>query len=434
MKNILAITALVLLTISVFSQSSDREEIRNEMKSYFEETINPFLLEQQTKYIEQLSDEEKIFIESLKQRKNEHKMRSKSNNGKETSKDFKENRNKIDEIVEAHPDLNRNYENAIVKETKIWENELQKIHDRLGIETGEKYRSDTRHKVFFERISEPQALLMWSENNVRNHRRGMRNKSGNGEKSKAKRKELRAEVKDYFIDEIAPVIYNERKEFESQLSDDEKKIIDDARQKMEVRKAMFRSWYESEDFEPGKRARDPNFDNMRDDMRSSMKKVNDIAEIHKEELKKIFDGMKDNKSKWTSDIRNIAQSYSVEPRETIHSSSMKYKKFLSPIRFLMIDPENDQKNMFVVESDIKVFIYPNPMSTKGNIVITGAVDQVARVILYSQSGEIVKELHDGNIDINRFEITLSAEDLDDKLYILKVTSGGNSISRKIIID
>ena len=434
MKNIIVVTALTFLTISVFSQSIEREETRKEMRSFFDKSINSFLVEQQSAYIDKLSDDEKTIIESLKHNKPEFKKGKKGENRNSSLGGFEEKRTKLNEIVDTHPDLNSKYKKAIGKEIVIWKNELKKIHEKRAVESGKEGRNNSRYEDFFERISKPQALLMWSEDNVRNQKRRMKNKSGNGHKSHAYPKELRSEVKEYFLNEIAPVINDERKEFDVLLTDDERMIIDEARQKIVVRKTMFNAWYESEEFEPGKRAKDADFDEMRTDMRKSMEKVREIAGKHKEELKQSMGNISENKNKWMSDIRSIAQSYSVEPRETIHSSSRKYRKFLSPVKFLLIDPDKSPDNLFVKESGIKVFVYPNPISTKGTIVITGAIDKNVKVTLYSSSGDIVEELHKGIIDMERYEIILSTEDLDDKLYILKVTSGESTISRKLIIE
>ncbi len=434
MKKLLIISGILFTGIIGYSQNQENEEARNAIHEYFNENVIPFLIEQQEEYMAVLSDEERKIIYKLKSRNGNITINR--NGGKQNHKQKinQERKDQIDKVVNAHKRQNEKYKLEFTKKIEVWKAELESIHKEHGIDKPRNGRGAQGTDNYFDRISKPQALLMWSKDTPMNRHSKRAGKRGKYDKSDTGNPEFRSEIRDYFKTEIEPVIRKERKSFDRNLTNNEKHIIHEARQKIRVRQEMFKSWYGSEEFEPGKRAKDPNFDGMREDMRESMKKVREIAENNRDEIRESFESMEENKQKWMSDLRSIAQSYSVDPRETIQSSRNKYQKIFSPVKFLLINPDDNSDGIFTGEQDARVYIYPNPFSDKSNIVITGSTDQKAEVSLFSQNGEMVRELYNGTIDINRFEIYLLSEGLKDKLYILNVKIGENVISRKIILE
>ena len=200
--------------------------------------------------------------------------------------------------------------------------------------------------------------------------------------------------------EVLPVLSEERKSFDSKLSESEKKIIETARQKIEVRKIMFKNWYESEDFVPGKRAKDENFDDMRTDMRSSMEEVKKIAVAHSEELDAILTRIKDDYSNWKTDIAKIADDNGVDIGKIKKNRKLRLLKSHSPVSFLLFDPDKSVDNEILnLNNDVRVVIYPNPVVNKATITVKGAEDKNVEIVLYSKEGEKINTVFNAlNVD------------------------------------
>lgn len=240
--------------------------------------------------------------------------------------------------------------------------------------------------------------------------------------------ELNNEIIEYAQAEVVPVIVSARNNFDSYLSADEKKIISDARAKIEVRKTMFKTWYESEDFVHGQRAKDPDFDGMREDMRSSMQKVRGISLLHNDEMRKTIDNINANDQKWDKDIEKMALSFNDDPAEAIRFFHDNLNKEIMPVTFLLMN--TDYPDLFNNDKGMRVFIYPNPFSDKATIAIVGAKDENVTIDLKNDEGKTSKELFSGNVTDYRFEVLVLAEDVKNGAELVTISSGDIVIKEK----
>jgi hypothetical protein len=440
MKRITIFVIVTALYLVSFSQNKEIETSRQEVHEYFKNTIFPELSKERESYMESLSDQEKEILKNCQKAKNNYGdyCRGKGRSGKGMNKQKPRNRRpvgrfnpKVDEIIANHPEENSTYEKFLKKNSKKWIADIEKIHKENGIEPRVNKEGKTGYEMFMKKISYPAWLLIWDGESLPFDRKQWTRK---GDKRRSYNPELRKDLREYTINEILPVVARERKAFDKYLSEEDKQVIDEARQKIIVRKEMFRSWHNSEDFEPGKRAKDSNFDGMREDMRVSMQKVRDIAKKHSIKIRESMAIIRLDINTWKEGVRIIAEKHDVDEGMVFRKSHDRIKESMKPVKFLLFDPEKDRDGSFMgYNESIKVLVYPNPVTNNGTIAILNGLDKEINVILYTKSGEKVKELYSGIINNDREEIPFSAEELDSDIYIAKIKGKETDISRKIVI-
>lgn len=341
----LIITVIALSTVFAFSQSSAHTKTMEEVKKYIDDNVFPTIEKQQANYLSNLTETEKIELNNIKEKKSSQK------NGFSGKQNMKSGYNKtknrynnlenglfpeVKKITDAHPKLNASYIDVIDNDKSKWIADIVVIHEKNDSQPMHSDKGKMGIEMFFTRMANPEWLLLWDASNPRNTHAGMRTKGDfKGKRNmhtKAKlTPELRAEIKSYTTKNIIPVIASERKNFDKLLSDNEKKIIKTAREKIEIRKIMFKNWYESEDFEAGKRAKDPNFDGLRTDMKNSMAKVREIAIAHDAEIRESIANIKTHVKEWHKEISTISEKNNQDPDHTNMMIRQRMHKSQTPI-------------------------------------------------------------------------------------------------------
>ncbi|MFK5857483.1 MAG: T9SS type A sorting domain-containing protein [Bacteroidota bacterium] len=447
----LIVTVIALSTVLAFSQNSAHTKTMEEVKKYIDDNVFPTIEKQQAKYLSNLSETEKTELNNIKEKRSSQKngfsgkQNKKSGNNKSKNR-YNNSENslfpEVKKITDAHPKLNASYMDIIDNDKSKWIADIVAIHESNDSQPMHTDDGKMGVEMFFTRMANPEWLLLWDASNPRNTHAGMRTKSDfKGKRNMhAKAKltpELRAEIKSYTTKNIIPVIASERKNFDEFLSDNEKKIIKTAREKIEVRKIMFKNWYESEDFEAGKRAKDPSFDNMRTDMQNSMAEVREIAIAHNDEISESIANIKSHAKEWHKEISTISEKNNQDPDETNMMIRQKMHKSQTPISFLLFNPNKaEEADLFGFnkEDEIKLIVYPNPVFENATIAILNAADNNIQAVLFTKEGEMVKTLYDGQNTKQRLEVMLNVSELNNDIYIVKVKTDGNEISRKIVIS
>lgn len=245
--------------------------------------------------------------------------------------------------------------------------------------------------------------------------------------------EQRAEMKAFAQEEIIPVIAKERRAFDKNLSDEERQTIDLARQKKEVRQAMFKAWHASEDFVPGARRDDPNFDNMRADMQESMQTVRAIALNHQDEIRSALDIIKTNEPAWKDKAESIMGK---RPQRGKKSNRMMFgKKWDTPMAFLMFNPDKPNANEVMDDTPAPfVTVFPNPVTATGTVSISNAYGKEVELILFTKDGNQLEMLFTGKINDDKFTVPFNTAQLENGMYIIKADLDGELISRKVVIQ
>ena len=113
--------------------------------------------------------------------------------------------------------------------------------------------------------------------------------------------EMKKELKVYYRQNIIPVLLQKRRNFEDELTDDEKATIEDIRTK---RNAFRAEWLEGQITGEGMESKD-----MKDFMLESRKALQPILLNHKAELEKLEESIRPEREQWEADIDKIKAKY-----------------------------------------------------------------------------------------------------------------------------
>ena len=444
------IVALIIYAVG-FSQSESREKTRNEVHNYLEKNVFPLIEKQQKDYLKKLSSSENEELVAIKENliagRNEFSRGNKKGKGRGN---YNQHGNRpycpngyaygevIKRITDAHPKQNDAYMKFIEVNKQKWMSDIKELHSINGVSGMNGNAGDMSKDMLFSRISNPEWLLLWDSSKSFNmpHRY---NKSENRSNHKGRRmsgkmnnSQNRGGAMANISTDNFDVIAKERIIFDSQLSAEEKEIIETARQKRMVREAMFKSWHKSEDFVPGKRANDPNLDNMREDMRNSMKEVREIAKVHIDELLISLETINNNSDKKSNKGVNRMKNQCKNPCGHMGMKIGNKHGSITPVAFLLFDTKNMEESS-LLNNELDVVIYPNPIVQNAIIAITGAVDENVQITLLSKDGETIRDLYNSRNMEERLEVTFSVKDLSNDIYLVKVSYGSNEITRKIVV-
>lgn len=443
-----------------------------EVRQYFEKEIQPVLETEQQNFYKALTTEELVRINELKAKTNTQMSgNQKGKNG--SQKDGKQSHGKrypkasIDEakkIADAHPKEMKHFQKEIDKNMEKWMEDITAIRSKESQKGGK--GNSGKEFPMFDHLSDPSWLLLWDKDrkSMREQQNGKGRHQGDGRHAKGNcngkeqgqgmgmkgggmqnglgpnqnvNPELRAEIRDYAQENIIPVIAKERMAFDSYLSVAEKEQIALAQGKRKARRIMFKEWYKSEDFEPGARRDDPNFDNMREDMQKSMAEIRAIAKTHEGEIEEALDDIRIYSDTWEREMRVIADKYNGQNQGKHQSQSRQLQQMLNPIHFLLFNPDElestalfdmDRKDM------LEVSVSPNPISNSATIKITGANNMQTEVKLYTKEGGLLKMLYNEMVIGEEISFGFSVTDLENNIYILKISANENVITRKVIVQ
>lgn len=438
MKRLTLMIAAVAMsaTFTAFSQNGSRENTREEVRQYMDKNVFPLMEKQQAKYLKKLSDAEKAELGTLKE--------------KIADRDFKQPKgpfipdllNDIKKITDAHPQLNASYKEFIDKNKQTWIADIKAIHEKNDVKQMRNKNGNMGIDVFFTRASNPGWLLLFDPSNPRlAHAMAMRSNNNFKYKSKAQGKKprnpkLKAEIEAYALENIVPVIAEERSDFDKLLNDSEKKTIGIARLKIQDRKTMFKNWYASNDFVPGNRAKNPNLDSMRTDMQNSMIGIREIALAHNAEIRESTNRIKSHADEWEKGITAIAENNDQDPEYVLRMMMKQMRKSSTPFSFLLFDPDKiGETDFFDIdkENEARVIVYPNPVVQNAIIAVINAAGKNVQVTLFTKDGKKLNTLYDGPNENQRLEVTFNTSDLDNNIYLIKVLTGDSEIARKIVV-
>ena len=439
-KRIFWVTTLMLLfSTLLIGQNAQRQQTREEVKKYFDEQVKPLLMEQQNIYVQSLSAKEKSRLEEIQ---------TTSGNGN-FSQNGKRGRNgnwgtyncvaRAEEITANHPDQNKAYRQFIDDHKSKWGDDIKAIHEKNGITQMKNADGNTGPEFWIDRLENPETLLLMNADRPfpgvgQGARRGM---GSNGNRGNGTCRNMgygmQSGVNPMINKEMIPIVAKERLAFDSNLSNAEKETIDLARQKIQVRRAMFKAWRESEDFVPGSRRDDPNFDALRADMQESMQAVRDIALNHSSEIRQSLD-----------EIRGLNPDIGDCPKYGMnnHRKGRGFKgnqpghgnKWNTPMGFLLFDPANAEESASTgLENEALISVFPNPVKETGTVKIGNANGKNIEVLLLNQDGSQREKLFSGQVNDDLYEVAIQASDLDEGIYFVQVILDGKTTTKKMVV-
>jgi hypothetical protein len=392
MKKITLIAIAIFAFNFVWAQAGQQNR-STDFLNFYEEVIKPDIKNAQDDFFSVLTKSEikELKVISLKRDELFNEAMNKNRGNRYLIRDEIMNlRDEARIIANAHPEQSEIYRNFIQDKSEIWINEMPSRNQGMGRGRGMNNNSNYNFP-FLTNMKDPAWLLLWNQdkdlamfkqynqnygqyNNqnygrgqgrrqmqgqrgqgrgqycqrgMQNYQRGMRNyQTTNNTGFYGRRNimqndpELWNEVQNYAIKNILPFIADERKLFDEKLSQTEIDQITLAREKIKDRQEMYKNWSEDDDFQPGARRNDPEFDNLRNDMQISMNQIRQIALDHSNELAVIKSYLTPELDKWRTDIVEILDRNNLDRQNADNTFTTEYRKSITPIAFLLFDPEN----------------------------------------------------------------------------------------------
>ncbi|MFA5417339.1 MAG: T9SS type A sorting domain-containing protein [Bacteroidales bacterium] len=432
-------TLMVLFSSLLIGQNAQRQQTRDEVKKYFDEQVKPSLVGQQNIYVQSLSEQEKARLGEIQATFGNGIFMQNGKRGRNRNNGAFNCMAQAEEITANHPDQNKVYRQFINDHKSKWMEDIKAIHEKNGVTQMKNANGNTGTEFWLDRIDNPETLLLMNPDRPfpgfgQGAGRGM-GRNGNRANGNCRNMGygMRSGVNQVINNEMIPMVAKERLAFDGNLSNAEKETIDLARQKIQVRKAMFKAWRESEDFVPGARRNDPNFDAMRADMQECMQAVRDIALSHSSEIRLSLD-----------EIRGLNPDLSDCPQYGMnnHRKGRGFKgnqrgngnKWNTPMGFLLFDPANAEESASAdLENEALISVFPNPVKETGTVKIGNASGQNIEVLLLNQDGSQREKLFDGQVNDDLFEVAIQASGLDDGIYFVQVTLDGKATTKKMVV-
>jgi len=353
------------------------QQRKAQMHTYFQQTVLPFVEQQQAKFEQVLTTSEKETLENIRKemaafRKQGAQIR-KSMQGHFNQQAWDSRKAQFDAIVakarkltDIHPKEAEAYKKAVENEMAKWKEHMPAMaKGRMGNSDRGQGMMKKSQQSKMQRLRDPALGLLLDGNQMNKmmmrHQRGMRSNQcmkGNRQMDnmggryqvmmKARRNpETRAKVKAYAEKNIFPVISKEREAFDKVLSKKEKKIIIDARLQMQMQKTKMMHMRAN-----GKMAMN---DSIKLAMWQQMDKnrvaLRQIVLNHYSELQKQLVPIKEKMPQWRADIHNIIMPNRPQHQFKLNGMSHKpVKAFLKSrkeIMFLLFDPQHPDSNMFM---------------------------------------------------------------------------------------
>lgn len=372
LKKMKRITFLVVavLAFNIMWAQQGQQSNREEFSKFYDETIKPELEKSQKEFFEVLSKSEKKELKVLTQKADELVAEVEENMAPEERMGFHDKmmglRDQAGKIAEAHSEQSEKYRESMMGNIEKWRTEMPKRNytkgqgnrqgrgngqgkgngqgrgNGQGNRGGQNMNRQQGGMQMFSQISDPAWLLLWSPDRkpqmmMNAGQRGMRMQN-----PMMNNPELKAEVQEYNQKNIFPQIAEKRKQFDSKLNDEEKAQIAEAMGKIMTRDAMQKAYFESEDFEPGARRNDPNFEAFREAMQKSMQEVRKISFAHADEIKEIRNSLKPQYDQWRTDLEKIFSKYDDDKFMAEQMLSSSFKQNTSPMAFLLLDTKNPE--------------------------------------------------------------------------------------------
>ena len=151
------------------------------------------------------------------------------------------------------------------------------------------------------------------------------------EKMKADRQnpELRRELRDYQKQNIKPVLIEKRKEFDTELSIEEKQILANLRAKHEAFRKSAKGLKNEERMEKSKELR-----------KETLETIKPIIDKHKPALGKLKLELEPSKVKWENDMEAIKAKHISSYKSNYSKRKESKKDMQMVIRFLLLNSEN----------------------------------------------------------------------------------------------
>ncbi len=356
-----------------------------QMHRYFQQTLIPFIEQQQAQFEKVLTPSEKSELQQIREematyRKQGAQMRqSMQGHFNQAAWDARKTQfdaivAKVRKIVEAHPKAAAAYKNAVEKKIIEIKQQMPMTGKTGGQGSG---RGNRMSKL--DRLSDPAIGLVMDlkamQGMMRNHPQGMRMNGRQGmhgmrnpQQGKfgpakmygshhrdgmqqhmmmiMRNPEVKKQIMAYKEKNILPVIARQREAFNKVLSKKEQKIIAEARAQMKTQREKMMAMRKQ-----GQRLNDSARLAMELSMQKQRLAVQEIMLKHYNALQKALVPVQEKMPQWRADIRKIVVNYMVEQQMKQHTQQIKTMqnkmKNKAEMMFLLMDPQHPDANLFM---------------------------------------------------------------------------------------
>ncbi len=338
------------------------------MRGYFQQTVLPFVKQQQAQLEQALTASEKAQLQKIREEVKNFRAQGaqmrKAMNGHFNQQVFDSRKAqwnaivaKARQLVQAHPAAAEAYRRAMQTEMAKWKARMQALNGGKPMGRSQNMKGKNGHP-FMERLADPAfGLLMETQNmgKMMMHARKKMQEKSMGRKSAGsggihpqrpfmmamRNPAVRAKIMEYREKNILPVIRAQREAFDHVLSKKERKILDAARADMKAQREKMMSMRQSGN-RPGDSARMV----MQQQMDKDRIAVRKIMLDHYSALQKAMAPIKEKMPQWRTDIRKIVVEHMVQQQMKQYGRKqgpathlMKQK---GELMFLLMDPEHPE--------------------------------------------------------------------------------------------
>jgi len=231
-------------------------------------------------------------------------------------------------------------------------------------------------------------------------------------------------IRKYVKENIFPVLREARAEFDEKLSADEKNTIADVREQLRQKHQEMRS---QGDMPPPPEGEGPHRRGMIAN-REVADQLMDIMNAHKEELKQIHEELKPSAEKWHEDIKALH-----EASDDRHPRRGGFGRMMSPMHFLLMDPDREMPEPEQEPTLIEAFVSPNPGVDMNQLHLTTSKKENLRIQVLDFNGHLVKTVMDGSVDEGEHTFSVDNTDLGEGIYYYVIITPSNQQILRFII-
>ena len=266
-------------------------------------------------------------------------------------------------------------------------------------------------------------------------------------------KELKQEMKAYFKSEILPIAKVKRQELDAVISQEDQQKIEKIRTKLNAEKAAHKAQKEAHRAErkegiKGQAKGEGRTGQCEGKGKGHCKGKSEAYRAIKEEGKVLLDkykgdieplleGMKaEHGETWKTGMRAIVEKHEPEMSEHFDKFGKKgFGRHLKPFAFLMLDPNNNEwedleENPTPNKRAINVF--PNPAVNNTTVEYEVTKAGMVNIGVYNRKGDLIKNVFEQNQQPGQYSVEVDLNNLDDQMYIIRVTDATGQVSKTVM--
>lgn len=293
---------------------------------------------------------------------------------------------------------------------------------------------------------------------------------------KSTKKAMREEIKTYTVQHVIPVIKEQRLKLDQELSSTEKRKLENVRQELKSQKKANSSFHKEikELKKSGKElneAQKEQLQKMREEKKLLLDEVRVIAKKHEGTIKTLHEDIKDDKEQWKQDMKTIRSKYisdeemkemrnqridkMIDRLEKMKNTELgdeemkkmkrqmgkgmkgkgnSIKKWLAPIGFLLMDPNQEFEFPEKKKNKIDADVYPNPANYKNQIDFDLSKNGHVKIEMLDRQGNIIKTILDEDLKKGKHMIPVDVSTLPSNIYYYKITTKSGAETKKFLKD